>query len=114
MRKTGVIASQLVYGHNPLNITPSLKASLNAFHMRGLISILNTEHNFHSHISNTEVIKQMNPLLYQAEHRDTSWEQCKIDRELKGDNYKCIKLVGNITLDCQMALLGHAIRREPN
>ena len=109
-----VIISQLVYGLNSLNITPAIKNRLDAFHMRGLRYILNIEHTYYSRISNKDVIEQMNLHLNSAEHENITWEQFMIDKEFKREDYKSTKLVGDIILDRQMALLGHIIRREPH
>ena len=56
----------------------------------------------------------MNLHLSNAEHSNITWEQFMIDKEFKREEYKSTKLVGDIILDRQMALLGHVIRREPH
>ena len=56
----------------------------------------------------------MNLHLIKAEHLNITWEQFRIDKEFKREDYNCTKLVGDIILDCQLALLGHVIRREPD
>jgi len=108
-----VIISQLVYGLNSLNITPSIKGRLNAFHMRGLRKMLNIEHSYYSHITNEEVIERANICLNKAESLDITWQQFMIDKEFK-DEIKYIKLVGDIIEERQLSLLGHVIRREPS
>ena len=56
---------------------------LNTFHLRGLRYILNIEHSYYPHISNIEVIAQMNLHLSSAESGNISWTQFKIDKEFK-------------------------------
>ena len=104
-----VIISQLVYGLNTLNITPAIKARLDAFHMRGLRYILNIDHSYYSHVTNEEVINKMNLALNEADVT-MSWEQFRMDKELNNEHYKSTKLVGDIILDRQMTLLGHVLR----
>ena len=107
-----IIISQLVYGLNSLNITPTIKSRLNAFYMRGLRYILNIENSYYSHISNEEAIEQMNLHLNNAEREHITWTQFIIDKEFDREHYKCTKLVGDVILDRQLALLGHVIRRK--
>ena len=54
----------------------------------------------------------MNLVLDEISDADITWSQFKVQKELEGGNYKCVKLVGDLVLDRQMILLGHIIRRD--
>ena len=109
-----IIISQLTYGLNTLNITPGIKARLNAFHMRGLRYMLNIDHSYYSHISNDEVIERANKVLNKIDTSNITWQQFLIDKAARGEEVKKIKLVGDIILERQQTLLGHLIRRDRN
>ena len=64
--------------------------------MRGLRYILNIEHSYHSHISNEEVIAKANLELNIEDSLTANWTQCKVAKELAGEHYKEIALVGDL------------------
>jgi len=109
-----IIISQLIYGLNTLNITPSIKDRLNAFHMRGIRYILNIDHSYYSRISNEEVLNRMNLAINDANNLNITWEQFRIQKEVANQHYKATKLVGDLILERQETLLGHVLRLEDN
>ena len=80
--------------------------------MRGLRYILNIDHSYYSHISNEEVINRMNLAINDATALNITWSQFKIQKEVANEDYKATKLVGDLILDRQEILLGHALRRD--
>ena len=54
----------------------------------------------------------MNLVLNEVSIDEITWSQFKVEKELEGGNYKCVKLLGDLVLDRQMILLGHIIRRD--
>ncbi len=56
------MVTQLAYGRNSLQMTPSMVKRAEAFQMRGVRYILGTsiDHAYHSHVSNEEVVKRVN------------------------------------------------------
>ena len=86
---------QLVYGLNTINITPGLKRRLNAFHMMSYMRSI--DHSYYSHISNEEVIQRATMELNNADCLDLDWEHFCTDSLLRRDDFKTIKMVGDIT-----------------
>ncbi len=82
--------------------------------MRGLSYLLGVDHSYHSHEPNGSVIAKNNSVLNGVNGQEITWEQFSVGNEAKGENYKDIKLAGDIMLDRQKRPLGHIIRRDPN
>ena len=103
-----------MYGLHMLNITPSIKDRLNAFHMRGRRDILNIDHSYYSHTTNEEVIEKMDLATNDATALNTSWNLFNIQKEVANEDSKATQLVGDLILDGQETLLGHVLRLELN
>ena len=91
--------------HNVRMCMSCLRYILNTFfHMRCLRCIPN--------VANEEVLKQVRLVMNRAEGLNITWEQFRVQKELLGNNYKTMKLVGDLILDRQTKLWGHIMRRD--
>ncbi len=103
-----IIAAQLTYGLNTLQLTPSMLARLDAFQMRGLRYILKIEHSFYSRVSNQEVYAKVNIALNKGTDLDITWEEV-----ISAGNYSDLKQVvklSDFVMKQQNKIFGHIIR----
>jgi hypothetical protein len=105
-----IIVAQLTYGHNTLQLTPSLLARLDAFQMRGLRYILGIEHSSYPHTTNEEVYRKANIALNQGADLSLTWEEFIGANKIVQPKY-IVKLSGYV-MNQQNKALGHIIRAD--
>ena len=107
-----IIVSQLTYGLNTLQLTPSMLARLDAFQMRGLRYILKIEHSFYSNISNESVYEKANIALNKGEDLNITWEEFIGANQLS--KMRKIQKLSDTVMLRQGKLLGHLIKAPDN
>ena len=73
--------------------------------------MLKADHSYYSHISNEEVIRRAIIELNGEDSLNVTWVQFETDKILKHEDFKSIKLVGDIVVERQQRLLGHILRK---
>ena len=75
---------------------------------------MNIDHSYHFHISDEEVINRANIEMNKECSITGNWQQLKVAKEVSGEHYKEITLVGDLIFKRQEILLGHIFRLPIN